>query len=192
MDRKSIKYEKRIIRNILKNTLDTSSFIFSSLIGISEITIDVFLKPSYYGDLPSGKIIIDNSSRNIKEVKIRTIKQSMGKLQKYGFVEKKDNNYLLSSVGKKLASYILKRKKALDKKWDKKYRVVIFDVPEKQRRDRNWLRNELYFLNYKQLQKSVFISKCPITEDLIKEIKRKKLGNFVNYLLVDRVYNNRW
>jgi len=62
--------------------------------------------------------------------------------------------------------------------------------PEKQRKIRSWFRQELYLLNYKKLQESVFISKYSLTEDLIKEIKSHKIGNCVNYLLVDKIYKN--
>ncbi|GBE16476.1 hypothetical protein BMS3Abin15_00293 [bacterium BMS3Abin15] len=183
------KYKKRLARNILKNTLDTGSWIFSTIISLGEVTIDSFLNPSYYADLPSGKIEITKNF-NIKKVRKNTIRQNINRLRKQGFVKKENNKYLLTLAGEKLAGYILKRKNRLEKKWDRKFRVVIFDIPEEKRKDRDWLRDELYLLNYKQLQKSVFISKYPLTTDLIKDIKRRKIGDFVNYLLVDKVYNN--
>jgi DNA-binding transcriptional regulator PaaX len=111
-------------------------------------------------------------------------------LQKQGFVQKEGKFYRLTSKGKSLADYILKRKDVIDNKWDNRFRVVIFDIPEKQAHERDWFRQELYLLNYKKLQESVFISKCPLIPELIKEIKRRKLGNFINYLLVDKVYKN--
>ncbi|MFH0969425.1 MAG: hypothetical protein V1804_02870 [Patescibacteria group bacterium] len=102
----------------------------------------------------------------------------------------KEGRFTLSLVGKILAKYIISRKKVLNKKWDGKYRVVIFDIPEEKRKIRDWLRGELDLLDYKKLQKSVFISKFSLTSDLIKEIKNKKIGSYVNYLLVDKVYKN--
>lgn len=79
--------------------------------------------------------------------------------------------------------------KNLKRKWDKKYRVVIFDIPEKKSGDRIWLREELYLLKYKQLQKSVYFSKFPLSTDIIKEIRQRKIGNYVNYLLVNKIYS---
>jgi len=76
------------------------------------------------------------------------------------------------------------------RKWDRKYRVVIFDIPENKRKIRNWLREELYLLDYKKLQESVLIGKYALPDDLIEEIKKYKIGNYVNYLLVDKVYKN--
>ena len=102
---------------------------------------------------------------------------------------KKKKIFFLSKEGKKLFEYIGLRRKALDKKWDKKYRLVIFDIPEKKRVDRNWLRGELYLLHYTQLQESVFISKFSLTEDIIIEIQKRKMNKFVNYLLVDKIFD---
>ena len=95
----------------------------------------------------------------------------------------------LTKKGKILAKRVMGFKKVLDKEWDGKYRMVIFDIPEKQRQHRNWLRRELYFLEYEQLQKSVFISKYPLTPEIIKEIKRRDIDEGVNYILADKIYD---
>ena len=42
-------------------------------------------------------------------------------------------------------------------KWDNKWRMVIFDIPEKKKRAREALRNKLKDMGFKELQKSVFI-----------------------------------
>ena len=43
------------------------------------------------------------------------------------------------------------------KKWDKKWRMVIFDIPESNKRARETLRHKLQGLGFYQLQKSVFV-----------------------------------
>lgn len=191
--RKTEKISAALARNILNGTFNATAWIFETLIFASVLTIDVFLNPSPYADHPDLVAFENKSSfkeKPKKKMKELTIRHSLWRLQKQGFVKKEGKLYQLTEKGKLLADYILKRKKIIDKGWDKKYRVVIFDIPEKQAHDRDWLRQELYLLNYKKLQESVFISKHPLLSDLVKEIKRKKLGNFVNYLLVDRVYKN--
>lgn len=188
-------FEKAITRNIIENTLNGTAWAFSLLINMGILTIDAFLSPSIYKDLP----VIDFSetpnnkikkTRKIREFKEMNIRQSLWRLKRMGFVRQEGKKYFLTEAGKRLADYILQRKKALDKKWDGKYRVVVFDIPEKQSGARDWLRSELYLLNYKKLQKSVFIGKNPLPGDLIKEIKSRKIGNFVNYILADKVYKN--
>ena len=43
------------------------------------------------------------------------------------------------------------------KKWDKKWRVVIFDIPEKKKIIRDALRRKIQELGFQELQKSVFV-----------------------------------
>lgn len=106
-----------------------------------------------------------------------------------GIVKKKGNIFSLSESGVKLFDVISLRKKILAKKWDGKYRLVIFDIPEKKREDREWLREELYLLEYVQLQKSVFISRHSLSEDIVFEIQKRKMSKFMNYLLVDKIFD---
>lgn len=187
---KNLRFTRSIARSILDNSFSTSAWIFTTLIGIGEITVQSFLAPSYYANLPEPIDLFADQKEKKLNVKEITIRQSIRRLQKQGFVKKDQNRYVLTKLGKKLAEYVMNRKNIIDAKWDKKYRVVIFDIPEEQKKIRDWFRQELGLLSYRSLQKSVFVSKFPLTSDLIKEIKRKKIGNCVNYLLVDKVYKN--
>jgi hypothetical protein len=192
---KKAKKEKlglKMARGILSGTVSATAWIFETLIFMGALTIEAFLNPSYYADLPATGFGFEKDLPKKKKPAFEevTIRQSIGRLQKLGFVEKIGGKYTLSEKGKKLADYILARKKNLESKWDGKYRVVIFDIPEKQSHVRDWLRRELYMLDYKKLQKSVFIGKQPLPKDLIQDIKRQKIGNFVNYLLVEKTYKN--
>jgi DNA-binding transcriptional regulator PaaX len=55
------------------------------------------------------------------------------------------------------------------KKWDGKWRIVIFDIPEKDRVFRDILRGHLHKLKFIKLQNSVFVSPHPF-ESLILEL----------------------
>lgn len=57
-------------------------------------------------------------------------------------------------------------------KWDDKWRMVIFDIPEKKKKAREALRNKLKDLGFKELQKSVFIHpyECEDEIDFITEV----------------------
>lgn len=57
-------------------------------------------------------------------------------------------------------------------KWDKKWRIVIFDIPEKNKKAREALRNKLKDLGFRELQKSVFVHpfECKDEIDFIVEV----------------------
>lgn len=191
---KNLKLARTITGHLLEKSLTAPFWVLATLLELGMASVEVFLNPSIYND-PSP-YIFENFGREIinkkKKTKIKeaTIKQNLWRLRKQGFIEKKKNRYFLTKTGKLLMEYVMVRGKTINVKWDKKYRVVIFDIPEKERKTRNWLRQELYLLNYQKLQESVFIGKHPLPADLIKDLKRNKIGNYVNYLLVDKVYKN--
>ncbi|MFH1956456.1 MAG: CRISPR-associated endonuclease Cas2 [Patescibacteria group bacterium] len=74
-------------------------------------------------------------------------------------------------------------------KWDEKWRVVIFDIPEKKKKVREALRNKLKDLGFKELQKSVFILpyECEDEIDFITEVFEIRHG--VRFLKVDSFTN---
>jgi CRISPR-associated endonuclease Cas2 len=191
---KNKKLEKSITRNILNHSLTATVWIFELLINSGILTMEAFLSPSIYKDPAYIYFNIDetknNKKRKHKKPSDVSIRQSLWRLKKAGFVEKKGKSFLLTEKGKALANYISLRRKAISQKWDKKFRIVIFDIPEKSSKHRDWLRQEVYLLGYKKLQESVYVGKYPLPSDLIKKIKQKKIGNFVNYILAEKIYQN--
>lgn len=83
-------------------------------------------------------------------------------LKRYGYLEEKGNKnkkklYLTLKGRTTVIKNILKDKRERELKWDGKWRAVIFDIPEVSRRDRDFLRRELQWIGFKELQKSVWI-----------------------------------
>ena len=66
-------------------------------------------------------------------------------------------------------------------------RLVIFDIAEKNRKERTWLRKELIACGFSCLQKSVYFGDCPLSEDLVKEIYEKGLGKTVHVMSLDKL-----
>lgn len=70
---------------------------------------------------------------------------------------------------------------------DGKWQMVLFDIPENKRRNRDYFRNGLRYLGYKMLQKSIWV--CPY--DTLKEtkelIKKYNLKSWVELLLVNKI-----
>jgi len=186
-------FEKSIAKNILEKAGSATAWTLLFLLEAGALTVQSFLSSSLYADFPNAGLLFDSNLPKVgkkKKYKEITIRQSLRRLEKYGFVEKKSSRYVLTKKGGKFMKQVLLIGKNRQRVWDKKYRVVVFDIPEKKREARNWLRGELYFLEYKKLQNSVFISKYPLPDYVIKEIKKRTIGNYVNYLLVDKVFKN--
>ena len=64
--------------------------------------------------------------------------------------------------------------------------IVSFDVPEKQRRKRHWLRAVLKRLEFRMLQKSVWIGKVKIPKEFIDDLQKLDLLEFVEIFAVTK------
>jgi len=186
-----------LAKSILEKGFSATAWILTTLFQMGELTMEVFLSPNPYADFPSSfyEKVPDLKASDLPRKKKSkpsepAIRQSIWRLRKNGFVEKRGDKFVLTNAGRKIIQYALGRKQVLSGKWDGKYRIVIFDIPENKNKIRDWLRQELLLLNYRKLQESVFAGKYPLPKDLIYEIKGKKIGNCVNYILAERIYKN--
>mgnify|MGYP001574776111 FL=1 len=113
-----------------------------------------------------------------RRINNRVRRQAIGKLKKQGLLSeyKKDGErYLrITKKGKiEIVRYKLKAKTA--ESWDKKWRFVIFDIPEATRKDRNFLRGQLKWLGFVELQKSVWVFPYNVKDELREFIKLCKI-----------------
>jgi DNA-binding transcriptional regulator PaaX len=51
-------------------------------------------------------------------------------------------------------------------KWDKKWRLVMFDIPESRRKSRSSLSRKLREMNFYQMQKSVWVHPYPCRKEI--------------------------
>ncbi|MBI4134753.1 MAG: CRISPR-associated endonuclease Cas2 [Candidatus Sungbacteria bacterium] len=75
------------------------------------------------------------------------------------------------------------------KHWDHKWRVVLFDVPEKEKNLRDTLRRHLKQLGFYELQKSVFVFPYPCIKELDFLIEFYRARKYVRYLEADLADN---
>ena len=66
------------------------------------------------------------------------------------------------------------------------WKIVIFDIPESERRKRRWLRAVLTRLGLKRLQKSVWIGKTKLPEEFIEDLRRFRLLPFVEIFAITK------
>ena len=124
----------------------------------------------------------------------QSVRRAIGRLIKQGSLEKRDGKYHITSKGKgrlELLTFqsLNTRKK---NKWDGKWRVVIFDIPEKFRIKRDVLRSKLIQIGFIKIQNSVWVYpfQCDEIVALLKfEIK---LGRSAVYMIVDAIEGDEW
>lgn len=110
------------------------------------------------------------------------------------FIEKDGKKYLkLTEKGKlklmRLEKYNFQFKKP--KKWDKKWRIIIFDIPQKRRLQRDKLRFTLKQIGFVKLQQSVWVYPYDC-EELITILKLDfKIGKDILYIIAEKIENDK-
>ncbi|MEK9147390.1 MAG: hypothetical protein AAB593_00520 [Patescibacteria group bacterium] len=70
---------------------------------------------------------------------------------------------------------------------DKKWQMILFDIPENKRTKRELFRAKLKKLGYKNLQKSVWVSPYDVLEKTQDIIKSLSIVDYVRLLVVEKV-----
>lgn len=71
--------------------------------------------------------------------------------------------------------------------WDKFWRIVIFDIPDKHKWARDGLRNRLKALDFYQLQKSVFVFPHPCYDELEFLMSLYNVTDYVRIIETDKI-----
>ncbi|MDO8493097.1 MAG: hypothetical protein Q7S19_00930 [bacterium] len=127
------------------------------------------------------------------------LKSTIGKLQKRGlivFEQRGESKYIrLTEKGEKaLAEYQI-RNFNIDKskiEWDGKWRVVIFDIKEYRRSERDLLRASLVNIGFVKVQNSVWVFPYDCEEFIFLLKTDFEFGKDVLFMVVEKLENDRW
>jgi|SRR3989344_1635658 len=64
--------------------------------------------------------------------------------------------------------------------------IISFDIPEKEKYKRNWLRKTLMALGFSMLQKSVWIGNVKLPEKFINHLKEMRIFNYIEISSIKR------
>ena len=125
--------------------------------------------------------------------KRQNIEKSLSRLIRSGYAvlveEGGRKRVRLTSKGERYAALVGEGKLVPKKPkyWDKKWRMLIFDIPERRRSVRNQIRVTLMNLGFYRLQDSVWVYPYD-AEDLITLLKADfKIGKDVLYVVADAI-----
>ena len=173
---------KRKILEVLENSALTAEALFL-----------IFTAP--YGS--SYSQIKRHVSKTLDEMHYAPIKKQrlhelMYQLKQDGLIENRQSEkgafFKLNTKGKKYLNVL--RKKLLPKHYPKEndtaWKIVAFDIPEKYRNKRAWLRSVLKRLDFVMLQQSVWMGKAKLPREFIQDLENLHLDNYVEILAVHK------
>ena len=82
---------------------------------------------------------------------------------------------------------LIKAKMEKPKVWDGYWRMIIFDIPEDNHKDRDKLRGLLKRNDFVMLQASVFISPYPLNREAIAYLKQTGLKAYIRIIKVSEL-----
>ncbi len=75
-------------------------------------------------------------------------------------------------------------------KWDGKWRILIFDIPEKHRKLRTFLKAEALEYGFEPLQKSVLVSPFKIAEEFKEALEYRDIERWVKLIVSDAIFGD--
>ncbi len=135
----------------------------------------------------------EEADRIVSKRTRRSFHNFLYRLKKDGLITKMDRNkktfFKLSPRGKeilqKLRSVILPSAKHENKE-ENTLKIVIFDIPEKEKNKRDWLRSALKNLDFNMIQKSVWMGKSKLPEEFIRDLGQLNILSYVEIFAITK------
>lgn len=126
--------------------------------------------------------------------KAEVVKSTASRLVKKGLLKFENGHYAATAAGAAIlenwrrSDFKLKR----PKRWDNKWRVIIFDIPEKKRKVRDEIRRIFVEAGFIKLQNSVWVYPYDC-KDVIGLLKTNfGIGRNMLYVIADRIENDKY
>ena len=122
----------------------------------------------------NGRLNKNSLSATLSRMK----KNGLLRLDKQKWATTQEGEELLKSKNSEIRKFFPNHKPKINKL--PKTTIVIFDIPEKKKRYREWLRSELIGLSFELIQKSVWLGPS-LPKEFIKYLEETKILKFIRF-----------
>lgn len=164
------------------------------ILGVAGVVVVVAAAP---GVVLALKLFEQSGRRFPKNYKPKNAARSLRELTKNKFIEIKQKHgtfeIKLTKKGRERFKDVQLRDLQIPKHflWDKKWRIVIFDIPDKSyRRAREVLREKLKEWEFYPLQKSVWVYPWPCEDEVQLVAELYGVSPFVNIVVADKIVDD--
>lgn len=120
-----------------------------------------------------------------------SFRSAICRLRQKGYISHEDECWIITELG---INYIDKCENSLKQfespfgKNCKRNLILIFDIPESKKVERDWLRWQLKKFQYKLIQRSVWVGPSPLPHDFKKYLKFIKLQQYIKTFKLSNPY----
>jgi len=150
--------------------------------------LEILITPKYYyKGVPVNAFFLP-AFGNYKK---RSIRNTFYSLNKDGYVEKVGGHYVISKIGKDFLSkntkQHLKNFESIENSGPKNL-LLLYDIPEDKRSERNWFRRTLVKFGFIMIQRSVWVGPSPLPKEFLEYVKHIKLKDSIKTFKLERGY----
>ena len=166
--------------------------ILEFLAGAGYAVLDGFLPPRYPEAKLARMLLGMDGRRRSRAAAKHTFSVALSRLKQQKLVtrtgSKRYARWHITSAGKKILRQTHPPEKDLYDlaPEDGVIRIVAFDIPEKIRAKRDWLREQLFACGYRLLQRSVFTGARPLPDAFIRRVDEMKIGKYLHIAGIDK------
>jgi len=174
------------IKLISGNRLNIVPIILKTLLVVGVVSVAVLA--------PNAMVLFARPrKKRVRELTVADVKLAIGRLVTRGYVRiRKLQGEQLIELTKKgkdrlEAINILHWRPIKKKTWDKRWRLVIFDIPQTEHKSRNSIRRTLQHIGLLQIQKSVYLYPYDCYELVVILRHHYHLMENITYALVEKI-----
>lgn len=129
-----------------------------------------------------------------KEYNRQSVRNSFSKLNSRNFIKYNGSYVKITQSGEKY----IKRRNAFRQTFKSNFKndqdknlLVLFDIPEIRKAEREWFRRHLIKFNYIMIQKSVWVGPSPLPKEFMEYVKKIKLQESIKTFKLAGGYKNK-
>jgi len=130
---------------------------------------------------------------DFKYFKYQTLANRCSELKNRGYIKEANGDYFITYKGEEFLNKNTKDRfiKFISEKTDKdpKDLLLLYDIPENKKSEREWFRRELRNFNFVMIQRSVWVGPSPLPKEFTAYLKSLGLKDMIKTFKLEKGYN---
>ena len=150
--------------------------------------LKILITPKYrYKGVPLNAFLLPAFGSYNKE----SVRNNFYSLNKNGFIDRSSNGF---TINKKGQNFLIQNKRKVLRKFESienknpKNLLLLYDIPENKKSERDWFRRTLIKFSFVMIQRSVWVGPSPLPKEFINYIKSIGLKNSIKTFRLTKGY----
>ncbi len=143
----------------------------------------------YYKGIAMNALFLPVFENNKKQ----SVRNKFNQLYNDGYLDKKDGKFFINKNGKE---YLIKTKKLQLRNFEPalnnnpKNLLLLYDIPEDKKKERDWFRRTLIKYSFVMIQRSVWVGPSPLPKEFLDYVKSIGLKDSIKTFKLEKGYKS--